>query len=340
MPSSRLPDSYLAELTARGLLPPAQAAAVAEAERQRPFSLHYELRAFLYLGIVLLTGGLGVLIYRNIDTIGHGVLMAAVALLTGACFYYADRHRAPFTWGEAPKTSVGADYLLLMGCLLFVALETYAQFQYALFGSRYGLTTALPAVLFIVLAYCFDHRGVLSMGLTALASWVGLTAQPLAVFENDFSTPAVRVAAIGLGLALTAAGLYAEARGRKAHFAFTYLLLGVNLAQLALCASVLEYSSFSHYDDATSLLAWGAALLVLAGCAGQYWYARRVQSYWFLLLAAGYAYAVVCWMFAQLLRSSGGSGEGVVLLGLFFAIASAVGIILLFVNLKNILRRA
>ena len=334
MSSSHPIDSYLAELTEKGLLPPAQAATLAEAERQRPFSLHYELRALLYLGIVLLTGGLGVLIYLHIDTIGHGVLMTAIALLMGACFYYADRHRAPFTWGEAPKTSVGADYLLLMGCLLFVALETYAQFQYAIFGSRYGLATALPAGLFIFLAYRFDHRGVLSMGLTALASWVGLTAQPLAVFENDFSTPAVRVAAIGLGLALSAAGLYDEGRHRKAHFAFTYLLLGVNLAQLGLCASVLEYSG--HYANESSLLAWGAALLVLAGCAGQYWYARRVQSYWFLLLAAGYAYAVVCWMFVQLLPG----GEGSILLGLLFALASAIGIILFFVNLKNILHRA
>ena len=270
-----MPDPYLAELTARGLLPPAQAAAMAEADRTRPFSVHYELRALLYLGIVLLSGGLGVLIYQNVNSIGHGALMTAVALLMGACFYFAAQHRPAFTWGEAPRTSIGADYLLLLGCLLFVALETYAQYHYGVFGTRYGLATALPAGLFIFLAYRYDHRGVLGLGLTALASWAGLAAQPLAVFSsNDFATPAVRTAAIGLGLALTVAGLHAEARGRKAHFAFSYLLLGVNLAQLALCATMLETSGFG---------AWGAALLLAA-------VARYAEP---LVTAAAYATALV-----------------------------------------------
>ena len=85
------PDPYLADLRARGLLPPAQAAAIAEADAARPFSLHYELRALLYLGITLLAGGLGVLIYQNIDSIGHGVIILVIAALTAACFAYAWR---------------------------------------------------------------------------------------------------------------------------------------------------------------------------------------------------------------------------------------------------------
>ena len=324
------PDSSLNELTAGGLLPPAQAAAIAETERTRPFSVHYELRALLYLGTVLLSGGIGVLIYQNVDSIGHGALMTAVALLMGACFYFAARHRPAFTWGEAPKTSVGADYLLLLGCLLFVALETYAQYQYGVFGTRYGLATVLPAGLFIFLAYRYDHRGVLGMGLTALASWVGLAAQPLAVFTaNDYFAPGVRAAAIGLGLALTAAGLYSEARGRKAHFAFSYLLLGVNLAQLGLCATMLESSGGRT---------WGAALLVLAVSAGLYWYARRVQSYWFLLLGVGYGYFVACWAYVHLV--SWASDFASFLLSCFFVMASALGVVLLFLNLKPLLRRS
>ena len=327
-----MPDPYLAELTARGLLPPAQAAAIAEADRARPFSVHYELRALLYLGIVLLSGGLGVLIYQHVDGIGHDALLTAVALLMGACFYFASLHRPAFTWGVAPKTSVGADYLLLLGCLLFVALETYAQYQYGVFGTRYGLATALPAGLFIFLAYRYDHRGVLGLGLTALASWAGLAAQPLAVFSsNNYFSPAVRTAAIGLGLALTVAGLHAEARGRKAHFAFSYLLLGVNLAQLALCATMLETSGFG---------ARGAALLVLAVSAGLYWYARRVQSYWFLLLGAGYGYFAVGWMYVQLIDSDYGLIGGMLsALAPFFLVISATGIVLLIFNLKTILRR-
>ncbi len=291
-----LPDPYLADLERRGLLPPAQAAAIAADEAQRPFSLHYELRALLYLGITLLAGGLGVLVYQNIDTIGHEVIIAAVGLLMAACFGYAARHRAAFTWGVAPKTSVGADYLLVLACLLFVVLEGYVQYRYNLFGNRYGLATALLALVFVPLAYRFDHRGVLAMGLSALAAWVGLSAAPLRVFENDFGNASIRAAALSLGLALVVAGLWSEHQQRKAHFAFTYLLLGCNLALLALGATMVM-ASF----DSLVLLSLLAAAGTLAVCVGLYWYARRTRSYWFLVLSAGYGYFAVCWAVGQLL---------------------------------------
>ncbi|WP_310394516.1 DUF2157 domain-containing protein [Hymenobacter sp.] len=325
------PDHYLADLQARGLLPPAQAAAIAAADRARPFSLHYELRALLYLGITLLAGGLGVLVYQRIDSIGHEVIIGAIAVLMAACFGYAARHRAPFTWGEAPKTSVGADYLLLLGCLLFVVLEGYAQYQYGVFGTRYGLATAVPALVFVPLAYGFDHRGVLAMGLTALASWVGLTVAPLSVLSaNDFWNESIRGAALGLGLVLMAAGFYSEHRGRKAHFAFTYLLLGSNLALAALATSLVR-STFNQ-QPAVGI---SSTLLMLALCAGLFWYARRTLSYWFLVLAAGYAYFAVCYVLVQLIIVLPDALILTVSTVLFPL--SALCVVLFFVNLKKIL---
>jgi hypothetical protein len=331
MPTTPLPDRYLADLQARSLLLPAQAQVIAEADLARPFSLHYELRALLYLGITLLAGGLGVLIYQNIDSVGHGVIMLAIAALMVVCFSYAARHRAPFTWGVAPKTSVGADYLLLLGCLLFVALEGYAQYQYNLFGDRYGLATAVPALVFLPLAYWFDHRGVLAMGITALASWVGLTVAPLTVLtNNDFWDDDIRGAAIGVGLTLMAAGFHAEHRGRKAHFAFTYLLLGSNLALVALAVS-LVHAAF----DERSVASAGFALLMLGLCAGLFWYARRTQSYWFLVLAAGYAYFAFACLLIQV--SIGLPGDFIVFELVVVVPTSALAVVLFFVNLKSIL---
>ncbi|WP_210519202.1 DUF2157 domain-containing protein [Hymenobacter terricola] len=330
MPSSP-PDPYLADLQARGLLPPDQAAAIAAADQAQPFSLHYELRTLLYLGITLLAGGLGVLVYQHLDSIGHEVIIAATAVLMAACFGYAARHRGPFTWGVAPKTSVGADYLLLLGCLLFVVLEGYVQYQYHVFGTRYGLATAVPALVFLPLAYAFDHRGVLAMGLTALASWVGLTVAPLSVLtENDFWNTSIRSAALGLGLVLMAAGFYSEHQGRKAHFAFTYLLLGSNLALAALATS-LVHATFNEQPVAST----GAALLVLALCGGLFWYARRTQSYWFLILAAGYAYLAVGCLVGQVIMALPNDLIGLVLM-VFFPL-SALGMVLFFVNLKKIM---
>lgn len=329
MSSSTLP--YLADLQARGLLPAEQAAAIAATERTQPFSLHYELRALLYLGITLLAGGLGVLVYQHIDSIGHGVIIAIIAALTAACFTFAARHRAPFTWGMAARTSVGADYLLLLGCLLLVVLEGYAQYQYGLFGQRYGLATVIPALIFLPLAYWFDHRGVLAMGLTALASWVGLTVAPLAVLtQNEFWNDHIRGAATGLGLLLMAAGFYSEHQGRKAHFAFTYLLLGSNLTLAALATSLVQTAM--HEQPLTGA---GSTLLMLGLCAGLFWYARRTQSYWFLILAAGYAYFVACYVLVQLLLLV---PELAVIGAFVFFPLGALLVVLFFVNLKKIMR--
>lgn len=332
MPATPLPTRYLTSLQARGLLPAEQAAAIAAAEAAKPFSLHYELRTVLYLGITLLAGGLGVLVYQHIDSIGHGVVVLTIAAIMAACFAYAARHRAPFTWGMVTKTSVGADYLLLLSCLLFVVLEGYVQYQYNIFGTRYGLATALPALVFIPLAYWSDHRGVLAMGLTALASWLGVTASPLSVLaDNNFWNESIRTAAIGLGLVLMTVGFLSEYKGRKAHFAFTYLLLGTNLALIPMAIELVKTAFDERHIEVLVV-----GLLMLALCAGLFWYARRTHSYWFLVLAAGYAYFAACGILSQVLLAL--PGELVALALLVFFPLSAVAVVLFFVNIKKLMR--
>lgn len=329
---SSLATRLLADLEARGLLPPAQAATLADAERNRPFSVHYELRALLYLGVTLLSGGLGVLIYEHIDTIGHQVIIGLIALLMLACFAYAERYRPPFSWGEAPPASVAATYLLVLGCLLLVVLETYLQVQYDVFGRRYGLATLLPALVFFPLAYRHDHRGVLALAITALAAWVGVSVAPLAMFTDgsrEFWAALLSRPALLLGLGLVAAGLLSEALGRKRHFAYTYLSLGANLALLAAMALLI------HARGLAALAWWG---LVLGLAAGLVWYARRTQSYLFLLLGVGYAYAAITYgIFNYLLA---GTGDSVFNVGLLYLVTSAGGVIFFFINMKRILRLA
>lgn len=330
-PTTRLLDDLLAE----GLLPSAQAAAIAEDERTRPFSLHYELRALLYLGIVLFTGGVGVLVYQHIDTIGHQVIIAVIALAMSVSFTYAARKRPAFTWAEAPRTSIAADYLLLLSCLLFLILEGYLQVQYGIFGHRYGLATVLPAGLFLYLAYGFDHRGVLGMAITALAAWVGVSAAPMAIFSGGgFPSEALSGPGLLLGLALLAVGLASERLGRKAHFGFTYVLLGSNMALLA--AMVRLFEGGGDASMATLLRAVAVALLVLGICTLLVWYARRTQSYLFLLLAVAYGY-VAFTSILMLLVIMGGLGDAWPLLLLYLPL-SLMGVVLLFVNIKKILR--
>lgn len=337
MPPASPTTRLLAKLAAEGLLPPTQVAAIADDERTRPFSLHYELRAFLYLGITLLAGGVGVLVYQHIDGIGHGVIIGAIALAMAVSFAYANRHRAAFTWGAAPRTSTAADYLLLLSCLLFLVLEGYLQVQYGLFGSRYGLVTVLPAALFFCLAYLFDHRGVLSMAITSLAAWVGVSVAPLTLFNDGFPSEELSGPGLVLGLALLAAGLASEQLRRKPHFAYTYLLLGSNAALLA--ATVRLFDGDGSTEGPALLRALLVALLMLGICTVLVWYARRTQSYIFLLLAAGYGYVAFTVVLMVMVGFMSFSEAFIPLLVLYFPLSLA-GLIALLVNIKKILRIA
>ena len=61
----------LRDLLQHELITPEDAEKIALFESKRPFSLHWELKTLLYLGVILLNLGLGFLIYENIDSIGH-----------------------------------------------------------------------------------------------------------------------------------------------------------------------------------------------------------------------------------------------------------------------------
>src|ERR1700751_612519 len=60
------------------------------------FSVHWELKTLLYLGVLLLTTGLGLLVYENIDTIGHQFVLLFIALVCIGCFAYSFKFKSSF----------------------------------------------------------------------------------------------------------------------------------------------------------------------------------------------------------------------------------------------------
>src|SRR5437868_4260593 len=168
-------ETLIDKLKADGLLTEVQYQKISESVKSKLFSLNFELRTLLYCGILLATTGFGILVYKNIDTIGHSVVIGLIALLCAGCFVYCFLKRSPYSNLKVESPNAFFDYVLLAGCLLFLTLEGYLQFQYHVFGDRFGLATIIPAVLFFALAYFFDHKGVLSMGITALCAWIGIT---------------------------------------------------------------------------------------------------------------------------------------------------------------------
>ena len=122
-------------------------------------SVHWEIRTILYLGVLLLTGGLGILVYKNLNTIGHKAILIFIALLCAGSFYYCLKNKLPFSAERVMAPNTYFDYVLLLGCLTFISFIAYLQFAYNVFGSRYGLASFLPMLLLFFSAYYFDHLG-------------------------------------------------------------------------------------------------------------------------------------------------------------------------------------
>lgn len=314
------PQQMLQQLATAGVLSEAEELKIAQFEQQKNFSVHWELRLMLYLGVVMLSTGLGLLVYKNIDTIGHSVIIGLIGLISAGCFFYAYRHRKPFSWQLVESDSPFADYALLLGCLTFLTMEGYLQYQYQFFGERYGLITFIPAVLFLFCAYFFDHRGALSMGLTAFGSWVGLTVTPLGVFSNDFSNFDIIITALLFGSVLVGIGWFSEKKDFKKHFTFTYLLLGGNLALIAAFTGMVAQNKLLF------------ALPLAALCVFFIRYARQSQSFLFLLMGMvygyiGLTYLMFSWMDSDLLFWT----------GQFYFVATAGFVIYFFLNYKKFL---
>lgn len=284
-------EKILADLIDKGLLAPEAAEKISTFTSRQPFSLHWELKTLLYLGVVLLNAGLGFIIYENIDSIGHAVIIALIGAVSAGCFWYAIRHRRPFSLDEVESPTPYYDYILLLGCLTFLLMEGYWQFQYQIFGTRFGLATFIPMVLFFIVAYRFDNRGVLTMAITALASWLGVTVTTNELLaKNDFNSQTVVNTGIFLGALLMAVTFISERYRLKKHFSLTYLNFGVHLLMIACLSGMI-------------MLEVPAVYFPLLGLAVSFclWYARRTDSLYFLTVAVLYGYIGLTYMIIRLL---------------------------------------
>jgi hypothetical protein len=314
--------SILNSLIDKGVISEQQAGAIAGFEGGKAFSIHWELRSILYLGILLFSSGAGILIYENIDSIGHQVIIAIIALITAGCFYYTYQNSLPFSHGPTDNPNKLVDYVLLLGCSTFLGLEGYLQYQYNIFGSRYSLAVIIPTIVFFLCAYRFDHRGALSMGITGLASWLGLTIAPLSVLsDNDFSDGKLIIPAIALGSILTTVGWISEEQNIKKHFAFTYMLMGGNLAAIA-----AQIGLFTHAPK---------ILYFAVGIGLCYFFirrARQAQSLLFLLMGTVYGYCIITYTIFENLGADAAFG-----LGIFYFFFSSLGVIYFLLNFKKFL---
>jgi hypothetical protein len=318
--------AYIEKLYNQKLISEEEYAALKE-QQEQPVSLFTDLHALLYAGILLLATGLGVLLYKNIDGISHATVVAIIALLCIGCFIYCFKKLPGFLPVKQIVVHPLADYILLLGCLLLLTLTGYLQYQYNLFDNHWGLATFIPMVLLFFFAYYFDHPGVLSLAITNLAAWLGITVTPLNILKsNNFSDPHLFYSGIALSTGLFAVAYISGKKKLKAHFGFTYQSFGIHLLFICLLAGMFYYERFYFI--------W---FLFIAGLTATMWfYAIRKRSFYFFVTTVLYCYVAVCYVVYRLLYISD-MFETFYLYAIWI-ICSGIGLIYLLIRYNKIIK--
>lgn len=234
-------EKSVEKLVQLGFVTEAQQKEVNDYKQLGVFSLHTELLFLLYLSVLLFTGGVGTLIYKNIDSIGHMAILAVNFVLMAVCFYFSFKKAKGFSKEEVLFENPIYDYVVLTGSILGCIFIGYLQYQYNIFGNDFSLVSLFSAIICFGIAYYFDSRMVLSMAITALAAFVGITLTPKTVFENEiYSNPTLSYYGLALGILLILWTVYSLRNNLKKHFYFVYFTFAQHLLGVSIIAGLLE----------------------------------------------------------------------------------------------------
>src|SRR5436305_650692 len=213
-------------LVEAGALPPAVAPRLLRVARGELLSVHWELRALLYLGVLLVTGGVGLLVKENLDRIGPVAIAVLIGLAAAAPLVWVFRVAPPFSWREVPSPNLAFDYMLLLGVLLAAVDLAYVEVKFTPLGANWSWHLLIVAAFTALAAFRFDSRVVFSLALSTFAAWRGVSAARFGLDLWWRTGDAVRWNAIACGVLFAVLGLALKRTGRKAHFEPVAVTLG------------------------------------------------------------------------------------------------------------------
>ncbi len=317
------------KLHSEGLLSEESIGKIKSQPTEKTLSVHWELRTILYVGILLLTSGLGILVYKNIDTISHQAVLIFIALISASGFFYCIKNKLPLSAKKVEAPNSFFDYILLLACLCFIIFIGYWQYQFHIFGYKFGLATFIPMMVLFFCAYFFDHLGILSLAITNLAAWLGIVVTPTQILKaNDFNRSDMIITGLLLGIALVMAGKLTALKKIKPHFEFMYSNFGMHIAFISCLSAIF------HFEAVYFL--WLLALLALAF----YFYRRALvtKSFYFLVTLVlycfiGLSYVVIYFIFNTLKADIGGA-----YLTFLYFIGAGIGLILFLIKMNKKLK--
>jgi hypothetical protein len=174
--------------------------------------------------------------------------------------------------------------VLYLGSLVWSIELTYLENRLHVLSGELDLYLLATASLFFFLAYRFDNRFVLSLALSSLAGWFGLTISHWPAHQDA----TYREYALLYCLLVGVAGGLLQRRGLKRHFLGTYLNIVANILFWALLSGVFEREGYTR---------WFLALLIACGASLTWGLMRR--QFAFVVYAAVYGYVGVSWLFLR-----------------------------------------
>lgn len=262
----------------RGIIPSEQHKLLAGLARGEPFSLFLELNILLYAGILAFVGGLGWTATTWSQQLGDVLVLTILSALLAACFWYCFSRAPAWSPAEVSSPSLIFDYLVYLGSLIWSVELAYLENRFHLLSGQWDLYLLATAGLFFFLAYRFDNRFVLSLALSSLAGWFGLTISHWPSHQDA----AYREYAVIYSVIVGGVGAALQRRGWKAHFFATYLNIAANVLFWALLSGV-----FSREGE----FLW--SFLLLAACAASLAWGLARRQFPFVAYAAVYGYVGV-----------------------------------------------
>ena len=293
-------ERVLEEWRNASLITAEQHASLLALVRRQRFSVYLELNTLLYVGVVAMAAGVAWTVRDHFASLGDAAILGSLTGALALCAWYCAMHAPAYLPGRVAAPTFSFDYVLYLGCLLFAAELAFVEYRYHLLGVYWTHYLLASAAIYFALAYRFDNRFVLSLGLSTLAAWFGVRLS-LSTFFGYFQE-----ATLAYGAAVALAGVLLSREGVKPHFLETYLHVAANAILFALA---------SRSVGSPNLL-WLAALVAACGVAIDR--GIRLTRFVFVVYGAVYGYVGVSAHALDLLH-----GEKAVL-AYFVASAAAV----------------
>jgi hypothetical protein len=268
----------IGDLVRRGVLPESKAVRLRSIARGELVSLYPELRLLFYIGVLLSTAGIGVLVKQNYENIGPVVIATGLGAAALGTLLWVARTASPFSWKETPVPYLAFDYLLLLGVLLAAADLAFIEVQFTPLGSNWPWHLLIVSLIMACFAVRYDSRTLFSLALSTFAAWRGLSVSILEKQLWRATEDIVRWNALGCGILFVLLGRGQLRSGRKPHFE----PVTVHLGWLLILGALVSGGQEQGLKGIAHILALG-----LTG-SGLAWYAfrrRRFALFTFGILA-------------------------------------------------------